>query len=102
MTVTGCIGVGTWNTSAEFENIKVTSAEGKILFQSDFSNTKGWKFLGNGTWDVKDGALRQTTEREFIRAIAGDKSWTDYTLELRARKRGGREGFSGAVRHSGR
>jgi alpha-L-arabinofuranosidase len=42
---------------------------------------------------VKDGALQHTAEKEFIRALAGDKSWTDYTLELKARKLGGREGF---------
>src|SRR5262249_22063239 len=31
--------------------------------------------------------------KEFIRALAGDKSWTDYTLEVKARKISGREGF---------
>jgi alpha-L-arabinofuranosidase len=44
-------------------------------------------------WSAEDGALRQTAEREFVRALAGDKSWTDYTLELKARKISGREGF---------
>lgn len=92
---TGCIGVGTWNTAAEFKDIKVTAPDGKVLFTSDFSsNSAGWKFLGDGAnWQVQDGALRQTAEREFIRAIVGDKSWTDYTLELKARKISGREGF---------
>ena len=92
---TGRIGVGTWNTAAEFKDIKVTAPDGKVLFTSDFSkDSTGWKFLGDGAnWQVQDGALRQTAEREFIRAIAGDKSWTDYTLELKARKISGREGF---------
>jgi hypothetical protein len=47
------------------------------LFSSDFSqNSAGWKLLGDGAnWRVQDGALQQTAEREFIRAIAGDKSW---------------------------
>jgi alpha-L-arabinofuranosidase len=91
---TGCIGVGTWNTSAEFKDIKVTSPDGKILLSSDFSaNSDGWKKLGEGNWSVQDGALRQTAEREFVRALAGDRSWTDYTLELKARKISGHEGF---------
>ena len=91
---TGCIGVGTWNTEAEFKDIKVTAPDGKVLFTSDFStNSDGWKFLGGGDWKVQDGALRQTAEKEFIRAVAGDRSWTDYTLELKARKLGGHEGF---------
>lgn len=92
---TGGIGVGTWNTAAEFKDVKVTAPDGKVLFSSDFSqNSSGWKTLGDGgSWSVQDGALRQTAEREFIRAVAGDKSWTDYTLTLKARKISGREGF---------
>ena len=39
------------------------------------------------------GALRQTATRENIRAVAGDKGWTDYTFSLKARKLGGAEGF---------
>jgi len=91
----GCIGVGTWNTEAEFKDIKVTAPDGNVLFTSDFStNSDGWKLLGDGAeWKVQDGALRQTAEKEFIRAIAGDRSWIDYTLELKARKLDGREGF---------
>jgi alpha-L-arabinofuranosidase len=92
---TGAIGVGTWNTSAEFKDIKVTGTDGRVLFASDFrTNAQGWKLLGDGAnWSVSDGVLRQTAEREFIRAIAGDKSWGDYTIELKARKLGGQEGF---------
>src|ERR1022692_1353907 len=90
----GLIGVGTWNTEAEYKDIKVTAPDGKVLFASDFSqNSDGWKKLGDGSWKVSDGALQQNAERESVRAIAGDKSWTDYTLTLKARKLGGREGF---------
>ncbi len=91
----GEIGVGTWNTAAEFKDIKVTAPDGKVLFASDFSaNSDGWKLLGDGAqWSVTNGVLRQTAEREFIRALAGDKSWTDYTLTLKARKISGAEGF---------
>lgn len=92
---TGAIGVGTWNTAAEFKDIKVTALDGKVLFTSDFTqNSEGWKKLGDGAnWTVQDGVLRQSAEKEFIRAIVGDKSWTDYTLTLKARKISGREGF---------
>ncbi len=91
---TGAVGVGTWNTSAEFKDIKVTTPDGKVLFASDFSkNSAGWKMLGGGNWKVKDGTLQQSAEKEFVRAIIGDKSWTDYTVELKARKLAGREGF---------
>jgi alpha-L-arabinofuranosidase len=91
----GMIGVGTWNTAAEFKDIKVTAPDGKVLFQSDFSkDTKDWKLLGDGAdWKVQGGALRQDAEREFIRALAGKREWTDYTLTLKARKISGAEGF---------
>lgn len=91
----GKIGVGTWNTAAEFKDIQVTGPDGRVLFQSDFSKgSGGWKLLGDGAdWKVQDGALRQNAEREFIRALAGDKKWTDYTLTLKARKISGAEGF---------
>jgi alpha-L-arabinofuranosidase len=91
----GMIGVATWNTSAEYKDIKVTAPDGKVLFTSDFSkDTKGWKLLGEGAeWKAVGGALRQTAEKEFIRAIAGDRKWMDYTITLKARKISGAEAF---------
>jgi alpha-L-arabinofuranosidase len=91
----GMIGVGTWDTAAEFKDIQVTALDGKVLFTSDFSHgTSGWKLLGDGAaWQVRDGVLRQTAEKDFIRALAGDPTWTDYTLTLKARKLSGAEGF---------
>jgi len=91
----GRMGVGTWNTAAEFKDIKVTAPDGSALFQSDFTGGTGdWKLLGDGAeWKAQDGALRQTAEKEFIRALAGQRDWTDYTLTLKARKISGAEGF---------
>ena len=88
----GAIGVGTWLTQAEFKDIKVTKGD-KTLFSCDFADgTKGWRLLG-GDWHVADGVLRQNSSAENVRAIAGDRSWTDYTYTLKARKLGGGEGF---------
>jgi len=93
----GAIGVGTWLTQAEFKDIKVTKG-GQTLFESDFTKgTEDWKFFG-GDWKVKDGVLQQTAGGDNIRAFIGDKSWTDYTLSLKARKLGGAEGFLISVR----
>lgn len=91
----GRIGLGTWNTQAEFKDLKVTAPDGKVLFEANFAakGTEGWTFLGGGEWIVQDGVLRQTTEKQKLRALVGDPSWTDYTLELKARKIAGREGF---------
>lgn len=92
-TVGGRIGVGTWNTQAEFEEITVTAPDGTVLFQSDLSDgLDRWEIV-RGEWSVEDGRLRQSEEATNIRAYAGDPEWGDYTLSLRARKLGGAEGF---------
>jgi alpha-L-arabinofuranosidase len=89
----GAIGVGTWATQAEFKDIRVTRGK-ETLFAADFAEgTKGWKLLGNGQWQTQEGALRQDKLDDNIRAVAGDRGWTDYTYSLKARKLGGAEGF---------
>lgn len=90
--VHGMVGVGTWATQAEFKDIKVTRGK-KTLFTSDFSKgTSGWKTQG-GKWQTAEGALRQTSEEEGVRALVGDMNWSNYTLSLKARKLSGKEGF---------
>ena len=88
----GGIGVGTWNTDAEYKDIAVTS-NGKTVYQSDFSHgAANWK-PGIGNWSVDNGALRQSNIAENCRNLIGDSVWTDYTLTLKARKLAGNEGF---------
>jgi alpha-L-arabinofuranosidase len=88
----GAIGVGTWATQAEFKDIKVTQGD-KTLFADDFSKgTSDWRLL-NGEWKAEQGVLRQNSLAQRVQAIAGDKTWTDYTFSLKARKLGGVEGF---------
>jgi alpha-L-arabinofuranosidase len=87
----GMIGVGTWNTQAEFKDIKVTK-NGATLFASDFSkNIAGWDTT-RGKWEAADGVLRQSGDEADVRAVTGDRTWSDYTLSLKARKTGGKEG----------
>ena len=93
----GAVGLGTWNTRAEFKDLRVTHGD-KVLFASDFTQgIEGWKLLGGGDWHTVGGALRQDSEAENIRAVVGDKSWTDYTLSVKARKLGGPGGLPGPV-----
>lgn len=90
-TITGSAGVGTWNTSAEFKDIRVEK-NGQVLYSSDFSNgAEGWKVNG-GRWAVENGVYRQARRTQGISTI-GDESWSDYTLTLKARKVSGGEGF---------
>jgi alpha-N-arabinofuranosidase len=88
----GSIGLGTWHTAAEYKDLKVT-ADGKTLLESDFpTGIKGWTPVG-GQWLTGDGVLKQTDVSSDFRIIAGDRNWEDYTLEVKARKTAGEEGF---------
>jgi len=90
----GSIGLGTWNNSAEFKDLKVVSPEGKVLFETDFSkNIDDWRKIGNGEWSVKDGVLKQSAIAPNVTAFVGDQSWVNYTITLKARKIAGENGF---------
>ena len=90
----GFIGLGTWNNSAEFKDLKVVSSDGKILYESDFSkNIDDWKKTGRGEWSVNNGILMQSAIAPGVTAFVGDTSWTDYTITLKAKKITGENGF---------
>jgi alpha-L-arabinofuranosidase len=89
--ITGAIGVGTWETSAEYKDVRVERA-GQVLFESDFSKgTQHWKTDG-GDWSVVDGAYRQNNQATGL-SFYGDEDWSNYILTLKARKIRGNEGF---------
>jgi alpha-L-arabinofuranosidase len=90
----GCVGLGTWNNSAEFKDLKVVSPEGEVLFETNFSkNIDDWRKIGRGEWSVKDGVLKQSAIAPNITAFVGDTSWVNYTITLKARKLLGENGF---------
>lgn len=89
--IAGTIGVGTWNTAAEFKDIRVEK-NGRILYASDFTQgAANWKEDG-GSWATVDDAYRQNREIVGLSCF-GEESWSDYTLTLKARKIRGPEGF---------
>jgi alpha-L-arabinofuranosidase len=93
--ITGAIGLSTWATAAAYDDVRVTNASGQQLFGDDFSGTDAqWTKTGKGTWKVVNGAYVQSdAAAEDTLVTAGDKSWHDYTLNLKATKQSGREGF---------
>ncbi|HTA30700.1 MAG TPA: alpha-L-arabinofuranosidase C-terminal domain-containing protein, partial [Candidatus Cybelea sp.] len=87
----GGIGVGTWNTAAEFKDIRVEK-DGKVLAAPDLSKAASQWQTDSGAWSVVDGAYRQGDETVGL-SYFGDENWTDYTITLKARKISGPEGF---------
>jgi alpha-L-arabinofuranosidase len=97
----GSIGLGTHETAAEFKDVRVTR-DGQTLLSSDFtSDASGWTGDRGNRWAVKDGAYQQADPKASSRVFAGEDSWRDYTLSLKARKLGGSEGFMIIVRYRG-
>ncbi|MFJ9864961.1 alpha-L-arabinofuranosidase C-terminal domain-containing protein [Streptomyces sp. NPDC101165] len=93
--LTGAVGLSTWNTSAAYDDVLVTAADGSTLLGDDFSgDASQWTHTGTGSWSVQDGAYVQTDDAaENTMVQAGDPSWHDYDLHVKATKKSGKEGF---------
>lgn len=100
----GKVGVGTWSTSATFDNIQITNNDtGEVLAAQDFETDTldQWDQISDGDWFIEDGVLYQDDTYTDTNAFAntgsatyfGDTSWRNYTLTLEATKTGGSEGF---------
>ena len=93
--IAGAVGLSTWATSAAYDDVRVTSADGASLLSDDFSgDASRWTHSGGGSWSVRDGEYVQTDEAaENTLVTAGDPAWKDYDLHVRATKKAGKEGF---------
>lgn len=94
--ITGAVGLSTWATSAAYDDVRVTGADGGPLLTDDFSagDAKWSRAAGRGTWAVEDGAYVQSdASAENTLVTAGDKGWQNYDLKVKATKKSGKEGF---------
>ncbi len=102
--LSGRIGIGTWYTSAEFDNVKiVTNETGKTLGSDKFSFPLNfwwdWENIYDSSdFEIKNGRLVQTntwmpyTETGMV-AYFGCDDWSNYTYTVEATKLDGEEGF---------
>ncbi|MET8075980.1 alpha-L-arabinofuranosidase C-terminal domain-containing protein [Streptomyces sp. NPDC005303] len=93
--ITGAVGLSTWATTAAYDDVTVTDADGRALLTDDFSSgASQWTHTGGGSWSVQDGQYVQTdVSAENTMVSAGDPSWHDYDLKVKATKEAGKEGF---------
>ncbi|MCX5260626.1 carbohydrate binding domain-containing protein [Streptomyces canus] len=93
--ITGAVGLSTWATTAAYDDVRVTGADGNTLLTDDFSgDASRWTHTGGGSWSVQDGQYVQTdVNAENTMVSAGDPSWHDYDLKVKATKKAGKEGF---------
>ncbi|MCX6362219.1 MAG: DUF1080 domain-containing protein [Armatimonadetes bacterium] len=97
---TGAVGVGAWDTAAEFRDVTVTSGRAPLYRDRLASDAlQGWRLVrgdqgAQGRWSVADGGILRQESRDLgARQVVGDPTWGDYTLRLKARKVAGAEGF---------
>ena len=94
MAPAGRIGLQTWNSSAEFRDIRVTRGSETLYAFDPARKLDGWTTAEEGKWELAEGALRQTDAGKTQTTICiGDPAWQDYTIHLKARKLAGAEGF---------
>lgn len=102
----GRVGVGTWYTEAEFDNVKIVDNNtGKTLGSDKFAIPNfwwNWDNVNNGNFKIKNGKLvhegawMQYCETGDI-AYFGNENWSNYTFTIDATKTDGDEGFLVAV-----
>jgi len=100
--LSGKIGLGTWETAAEFDDLKVVSNKTKkILYTQNFKNETSIKDaeVVEGNFKVTNGVLKQLNSGAAKNtntgdvAYFGDEDWSDYTMTVKATATSGKEGF---------
>lgn len=87
-------GLSTWNTSAKFENLTITRADG-AKYIADYDNLQQWTNFG-GSWSMNtSGVLTQYDETMQGKLYLNStfELGNDYVIELDATKKSGAEGF---------
>jgi hypothetical protein len=85
--------LGTWNTQAEFSNLKVVSGTNSLLEEA-FDGVRPGRQLSGGDWQISGGVGRQSgaATPALLKETFADPG-TPYVVSVRARKTGGSEGF---------
>lgn len=98
--IEGTIGIGSWATSANFKDIKVTDKDtGKVVYTSkDAKDTGAFSVATQrGEWEAAKGVFTQKSMATPAFMALDNESdiegMQNYTLELQAQKTGGAEGF---------
>jgi alpha-L-arabinofuranosidase len=85
--------LGTWNTQAEFDDVRVTRGSEAVLVENFDSATTGWK-SDSGTWQSTGGSYRQSSSLQpALSRGTFSPGGSSFTLTLKARKTGGAEGL---------
>lgn len=90
-TISGVL-LGTWDTQAKFEDLKVTS-DAAVILKDAFSNDRNQWNPMTGRWTLSEGAYIQNSGQMPALSMVTFDGSADYTITLRAMKTAGSEGF---------
>ena len=86
--------LGAWSTKVEYDNLKVTDNKtGEIIYYDDFTSNNDKLDNISGNWKIENGKLVMDEIKDDCRIQTSDNDWSNYTLEVDAKKLGGNEGF---------
>jgi len=91
--VSGGVGLGSWATQVEYKDLKVTDAQGKVLFQPKLDALADDWEATSGEWDAQSGILAQTSDASDCRITFPGDGWQGATISVKARKKSGAEGM---------
>lgn len=97
-TLYGGIVVGSWGTHNEFKDISVEARDGEHFIMEEAAPTEDLSKLGfetlGGEWSInKEGVISQTSDMTGTVCYKAFHDMNNYTLNLKARKLSGGEGF---------
>ena len=93
--------LGTWNTQAEFDDVRVTRGSESLLADNFDSAASSWR-SESGAWQGADGVYRQNSSLQpALSRRAFAPGGPAFTLTLKARKTGGAEGLLVGVGSAG-
>lgn len=89
----GKVGVGSWNSQVQYDDLKVTS-NGEIVLDENFeSGSNNWDVI-SGAFSPAGGTYTQSSKAEPALSVCKTVvNENNYTLSIRAMKTGGAEGF---------
>lgn len=101
--LSGGVGLGSWQTGVAYDNLKVVSnTDGKVLYADDFSDPVRFADeydVHRGDWSIENGRLVQlrtgypADETTGEAVYVGNGDWQDYTMTVDATILEGAEGF---------
>lgn len=90
---TGSIGVGTWNTKADFDELKLVCGDQVLVDENFDAGATNWT-VASGTFNASGGVYSQTsTQQPAVSLFKTPIDTSVYTFTLKARKTSGAEGF---------